>query len=711
MFFVRHLAVLALLLLVGIGPARAATASDWVDNQHVSIRLISASETTGTGDFVRLGLEFRLDPHWKIYWRTPGDAGFPPSLTPETASNLASLTMQWPAPKRFSILGFESFGYSDKVILPLDAALTEAGKPLVIDGKLDYLVCEEICIPGEAHLGLTLPAGPPKPTAFAYEIELFQSKVPAVQTGDLSPRGLSIDGIGILPDGSLSVALSSPQPLGQPDILVEGPEGMVFGKPDLRFQGQETRLATAKLSVDERFAAAPLKGAPVTLTVIDGDMAVERAFTAAPGTPLPQGAPTGWAPDTAALGGAEPSLVVILGLAVLGGLILNLMPCVLPVLSIKLLGAISLGGTDLRTVRQGFLASAAGIVSAFLLLAGVLASLKSAGAVIGWGIQFQHPAFLVALTVILTLFAANLWGLFTINLPGWIADASEKSSRGGHAGGHLGAHFLSGMFATVLATPCSAPFLGTAVGFALSRGTTEILWVFLALGVGLALPYLLVAALPRLAFLLPKPGTWMVRLRQVLGLALAATALWLISIVQAQAGMTAAAVVLGAMVIGVGVLAVPHLPGLLRAAGVVVVMLLAFLAPAFLATATATATVPQEDFWVAFEESAIAEHVQRGQVVFVDVTADWCLTCKANKSVVMASNDVSSRLEGDGVVAMKADWTKPNDAIADYLARHGRYGIPFNMVYGPATPQGLALPEILTPDRVRDALDQAAGTS
>jgi len=290
--------------------------------------------------------------------------------------------------------------------------------------------------------------------------------------------------------------------------------------------------------------------------------------------------------------------------------------------------------------------------------------LKLAGHEIGWGIQFQQPVFLGVLATICLVFAANLWGLFEVPLPALAGDLALATDRRARNHKVLGA-FLTGVFATVLATPCSAPFVGTAIGFALSRGGAEIFAIFLAMSVGLALPYLAVAAAPHLAVMLPRPGRWMVWLRKLLGISMAATALWLGWVLAGQLG-------------------------LLRAT------------PAEQAQGEAV-------HWQLFDQAAIPGLVQSGKVVFIDVTADWCLTCKANKSLVLDRAPVTDNLNGPNVVPMVADWTKPDPAISRYLAHFNRYGIPLNVVYGPKAPEGIVLPELLTSDAVLEALARAQG--
>jgi len=335
-------------------------------------------------------------------------------------------------------------------------------------------------------------------------------------------------------------------------------------------------------------------------------------------------------------------------------------------------------------------------------MAAALIAAKSAGLSIGWGVQFQEPVFLAALAALVTLFACNLMGWFEIQLPWWLAGRLQ----GG--GSSLAGSFISGAFATLLATPCSAPFLGTAVGFALAGGPADILVIFACLGLGLALPYLVVAAVPSLARFLPRPGRWMLTLRRILGLLLAGTALWLVWVLARQAGLVAAGLVAALGLAATLTLALGHRrPRLGRTLAMTsALLLLGMLAPpAFLVRTGAAAAL--DAGWTRFDPAAIGPAVARGQVVFVDVTASWCLTCQVNERLVLDQPDVKAALGAGGVVAMRADWTRPDPAIAAYLKRYGRYGIPFNMVYGPGAPDGVALSEVLTSAAVEAALAKA----
>ena len=716
------LTVFASLLLGAMAPVQAAS-SDWSRNEQGQLRLISASTGTGGSEQLRLGLQFQMAEGWKIYWRSPGEAGYPPQVDWSGSENLGSATFRWPVPHRFELFGLQTFGYGGEVVLPIDARAADPSKPVRLEAKVDYLTCKEICVPREATLAMSLPAGSSGPSRQAHLIDRFRSQVP----GAGAAAGLDLRGAELVAGGDqpvLRVTATAQPPFDSPDAILEGLPETKFGKPEvtLRDGGRE---AVLRLTGQRgKLAEGALAGQTVTLTVFDGARGLERQITLGEGL-AGTGAPaagTGGGLSWTGSGVGVADFAGILGLAVLGGLILNLMPCVLPVLSLKLLSVIGQGGRERRHVRQSFLASAAGIVTCFLLLAAGAAALKAAGMAVGWGVQFQQPLFLVALTLILTLFACNLFGVFEIQLPGRMTDKLAQAGGAPAAPGHregLAGHFATGMFATLLATPCSAPFLGTAIGFALSRGLLEILAIFLALGIGLALPYLAVAAVPALAAKLPRPGKWMIAVRRVLGVALAATAVWLLSVLAAEDGQLTAVVVAGLMVALGGLIALRlRLAGGLRKAvpaGAAVLALAAFAAPMTLqapsdarGAATDEAGSQAAD-WRPLDRAAIDRLVAQGKVVFVDVTAEWCITCQVNKKLVIDSDPVQARLDQSQVVRMRGDWTKPSDRIADYLASFGRYGIPFNAVYGPGAPDGIALPELLSKSRVVEAIEQAKG--
>jgi suppressor for copper-sensitivity B len=383
----------------------------------------------------------------------------------------------------------------------------------------------------------------------------------------------------------------------------------------------------------------------------------------------------------------DGNLAVMLLLGMLGGLILNVMPCVLPILSLKIFGLVRSAGHGHSEVVRGALATAAGILVSFWALAAAALAAQAAGAAVGWGIQFQRPGFVAFLAVVVVLFCLNLWGLFEIPLPQRLARVGAGGPREGLAG-----HFVSGLFATLMATPCSAPFLGTAIGFALAQPAAIVLAVFTALGIGMAFPYLLVAAAPGVARLLPKPGAWMDTVRGVMGFLLAASAVWLFYVLSLQVSPEQlAAIQLGLLGIalftwmqrrtGAGrTLRAVAAAGVLAA--VAVTLVAAVRAPG--ATAQRIAGEPAGLIpWVSWDRAKAESLAAEGQLVFVDVTAAWCFTCKVNERLILDTPEVAQVFEEHGVVPMKADWTNRNEEIAAFLAEHGRYGIPFYLLYRP----------------------------
>ncbi len=638
----RCLSVIAALLVLSplMAHAQEAGIGAWTHTAHADVRLIAAQSAVSPDQTrLALGLEFALQPEWKIYWRSPGDAGLPPVVRWEALPAGTTVTMAWPAPRRHSEDGLETIGYQDRVVFPLTVERTAQAEAVTLSGQVNFLICANICVPAQADVGLGVPlgqGGAPPATSQARLLSQFTAQVPGPHSG------LSLLRASLGDDHQLTVVVRAEHPFDHaPDALVEGASngvtgfkvgglevgGLLSGPPlgaTLRDGGREAEITVA--------LTTPIPpGTPLTLTVIDAGRGLETVIRPLAGNPS--------------------SLMAIIGLALLGGFILNFMPCVLPVLSLKLFGLVN----EPNHRRPVAVATAAGMVATFLALAGVLVGLKAAGVAVGWGIQFQQPVFLAVMITLLGLFTANLWGLFEFRLPGFIGDvASQQPTKPTSLWGHA----ASGVLVTLLATPCSAPFLGTAVGFALARGPGEILLVFACLGLGMAAPYGLLAVSPGLIGWLPRPGRWMLTFKKVMAVSMAATALWLGWILATQLGVF-------------------------------------------------SWIAPEEDRigWQRFDPILLEK--AHTQVIFVDVTADWCLTCKVNKAAVLHNPSLIAVLSAPAVLALKADWTSPDAGIAAYLASFGRYGIPFNVIYGPRAPQGIVLPEILTEASVTAALKAA----
>lgn len=487
---------------------------------------------------------------------------------------------------------------------------------------------------------------------------------------------------------------------------------------------------------DDRQCLPPVEtSSPVDLQIGPGGVAAAAEFfaepAAAPATePGQPAATTGRAePEDAA---AEPrlpgspipaparSLPAILLLALLGGFILNGMPCVLPILSLKLFGLVQASGKSTRTIRVGALATTAGILVSFWALAGTAILARQAGAAIGWGVQFQQPGFVAFLTVVVLLFSLNLWGLFEIPLPARLArlgDAGASAGAGDGAGG-LAGHFASGLFATLMATPCSAPFLGTALSFALGQSGGTIFAVLSAVGVGLALPYLLLVAAPKAVRWMPRPGTWMVTLRGVMGFLLAGAVVWLVFVLAGQIDSVSLAV------FELGLLGLSFflwlrqraelerrstgLWWLLAAATAIALIYFAGRAtPAAHSLQPAATKGSGTIVWTPFDRAEAERLSAAGRLVFLDITADWCVTCKVNERVILNHSEVIAAFKAHDVLAMKADWTNRDDTIARFLAEHGRYGIPFYMLYRPGQPPHL-FGELLNASEVARVIAESA---
>ena len=675
------------LLLSGLAPLSAQAASRaWEKDEDVSVRLISALEGTGTETRIPLGFEIKLAPGSHTYWRSPGEAGLPPQfdwLSSTTGGgNLLDARVLFPAPKRLSEQGIETFGYSGHVVLPIDAYLREPGKALIADAKLDLLVCSATCVPKRFSLRLALPEGDAIPGPEAPIIRKAQALVPSMERATV----LSITGVERRANG-IKITVAKQGAFNKPDLFVENAGNVVFAKPVLTLIDDKS---TASFTLAPQEAApenVSLTTLPLTVTVIDGDQAIERTLD---GSFYSQTNKTG-------------SFLFFFVLAVLGGFILNLTPCVLPVLSLKILGIINHGGGKKRAVRRSFLTTAAGILFSFLLLAGAAIGLKATGQAIGWGMQFQQPVFLVFLILILTFFAANLWGFYEIVLPRFLADRAGRSFHPKLAG-----DFASGAFATLLATPCTVPFLGTAIGFALAAGPMEILAVFAALGLGMALPYLGIAAWPRLAMALPRPGKWMIRLKHILGWALALTVAWLISVLMLQISFASALKIAGGIIILILMLFLQRRELFRRFSRMIIAVIVLFSFGIVFSSESPHDSPSVNNGWHKFDEASIIRFVNEGKIVFVDITASWCVNCKVNQRFALSHENVIARLfYSPDVIAMQGDWTNPDPVITKFLRSHGRYGIPFNVVFGPKAPQGIILPELITPGRVIEALDNA----
>lgn len=641
----RILTIIMLLAsLLGHHSASAAE-GPWLEQDMVKMRLISAVETSGAPEELSredlskkrlsLGLEVHLKENWKTYWRTPGDAGLAPQifLDPFALAG-AKADLKFPLPKRFSLFDLDTFGYGKRVIFPIDLTLAYPQQAYDIKMMVDMLVCDDICVPVQGQVSLSLAQGASRASIYHQKLAKINALIPKTRPSALRVA-MATDKAGAKGGADIIVTLETAA-LVQ-DMLVEGPAGLSFAVPE---KIDERRYIIRQIAGNQRVAV----GDEVTITVDATEESFETTSRILPAaTNTPSAALPFWL------------------MALIGGFILNFMPCVLPVLSLKVSHVMAMAGARAGLIRARFLTSAAGILTSFALLAFFLQMIRLAGGQIGWGIQFQNIYFLGILTLVTGLFALSLFDIINWRTPAFAlrllprrAPQKEAKDR------QLLAHdFAAGMLATLLATPCSAPFVGTAVSFALSQSDMVLYAMLMMMGVGLALPWLLLGAFPRLVSFLPKPGQWMIRLKQVLGLVMVLTTLWVASLFVNAAGYHS------------------------------------------------SAKQSSSYDWQPFDETLLSQWREAGDIIFVDVTADWCITCKANKALVLDTTAAGQLFASANVKFMQADWTLPDDEIAAYLLRYQRYGIPFNILYGPGGTDAIILPEILTLSALEKALAQA----
>lgn len=676
------------LLLSAFSVAAQPVSTGWLthpDHPPVQARFMLTGEIDKKNSQVNGLLEVNLKGEWKTYWRSPGEGGISPILDWSQSTNLTALQWQWPTPTFYKQLGIMTLGYKHHVIFPLQLTFNDINQPMVFSGKLTLPTCTNICVLTEYELNLpavTLTELKTDPTAQ----HLYQQGLANVPTQSNSTEVIktSFD----YDSQRLQVKLQQTNEWQDPQILIDGEQigDDHFSQPVININNN---IVTATYEVTNWLGKTHLAGKPVSITVSDALFAHELSAVI---------------DDNPLVKSSSTNLLTMIVLALLGGIILNIMPCVLPVLGMKLNSMLTSSDLSKKTIRLQFLASAFGILTSFWLLASGLLILKLTGHAMGWGIQFQNPWFIAFMVTITALFTANLLGLFAVKLPGQLSTSIAK--KGGDS--TLG-HFVQGMFATLLATPCSAPFLGTAVAFALGASIVEMWIIFTFLGLGMALPWLVFALFPNLISFMPKPGLWMNTIKVIFGLMMLLTTLWLLTLlVPFIGGLTT--LVTGLLFCVYLLYRIAKNKGKKTVIVILAVSLLITSAVLFTASLTTKhwATLIKDDLtWLPLNKNSIDQYVKQGNTVFIDVTADWCITCKANKIAVILQEPVYSELQQESVITMKGDWTKPSDRITTYLQSHQRFGVPLNVVYGPNAPQGLTLSVLLSSDEVIQALEDA----
>ena len=715
-------------LFLGAGVARAdlpatAVARGAVDegDERVEAALLTDVTQVKPGDTFRVGVRFRMDPHWHIYWKNPGESGLASEVTWDTPGTTVG-ELQWPAPSTFRTPDgyITTYGYTEEVLLFAEARVSEKlTGSLQLSAAADVLVCEVQCLPAQLMLTRNLPLGSEtlRDAEHAPTFDTARARVPVKPESAGHGVTLALDTkpltAGQSFTGTLTVTGKGAHEVEKDFFVPERVRGL--GK--LALSPMTDKPGTFKLE-GEVAPAVPdkeprLAGVLRLGTVASGyraltlDLPLAPVVAAAPGAAAvkaPAPAP-GVAPES------SPTLGLVLLFAFLGGALLNLMPCVFPVLALKAYGFTRTVHAERGRVGLHALAYAGGIVGSLLALALVVLALRAGGSTVGWGFQFQEPLFVTAVSAVLVAFALNLFGVFNVGTDGTALVETVDSSHG------LTRSAGEGVLAVVLATPCSAPLLGTAVGFALAAGPLTVLATFFMLGLGLALPFCLLVLVPGLSKLLPKPGAWMERGKQLLGFALLGTTVWLVWVMGGLTGVDGMAQLLAFLaLVGLGAWMYGLAQGASggrKAAGlasvVAVLALGGFLTLRFEETGPAlrkASMVAEAQPW---SEEAVRAALAAGQPVFIDFTADWCLTCKFNERTVLAGKEVRAALAEHKVAFFVADWTRRDERISAKLAEFGRAGVPMYLVVSPAAPtKPEVLPELLTTDSVIEAVRRAA---
>jgi thiol:disulfide interchange protein DsbD len=697
----QSLPLIALLALNSWPVQATGQSSPAIRDQHVEAVVVGEMSHIQPGGSYRVGLLLRHDPGWHTYWKSTA-TGYATSIEWELPDGFSVSDLSWPTPQIYDFQGWTEYVYKGEVLLMATLqAPQKLDKPEVEIGfSAEWLMCENVCIPGGISSRLRLPVSESPPTPSQQWADVFRSadeSLPA-QPGPYGLEAWAGDRTVYLRVSGQSLP-DSVHFFDDQGLLDPGPQGSSMTTGD-GFLDLAIRLDESTDAVPERLTGV-LKSA-VGWPAADGrpSLAVDTAIR--PGPP-----PTADSADSA--GGLGAGMLAI---AFIGGLILNLMPCVFPVLGIKIMGFVKQAGESRRRVVSHGLVFTSGVLISFWILATVLLVLRSGGSQLGWGFQLQSPGFVLALTLLLFAFGLNLSGLYEFGQSA-VGVGSGLTGKSGLSGS-----FFSGILATVVATPCAAPFLAPALGVALALPAPGSLAVFTAIALGLSAPYLLLSAFPGLVRWLPRPGAWMETFKQFMGFLLYATVAYLVWVLAGQlteeGGYTVFSMLKVLMsLVGMalalwiyGRWAAFHRPrkARLTALGISVLLLAGALWIGFSGTVRSD-TQAHSLQWEEWAPGKAESYAQAGRVVYVDFTARWCVTCQTNKAAVFSSKKVRKTLEQLDVVLLKADWTNQDPEISRALAGHSRSAVPFNLVYGPGRDEPLVLPEILTPGIVLDAID------
>jgi len=688
-------------LLVAVAPH--GFAQTYQGKELVRPELLADTTAIVPGKPFTVGLLLRMAPGWHTYWKFSGDAGLPTELKWKLPPGWKIGDIQWPIPLKTIDPGdIETYGYENEVLL-----MQEITPPSKLDNpstklstEASWLVCEKICIPGGATLQLDLPVASTSQPANADIFARYRRLLPQNFPGpDVARAGWSRLG------SELRLKITS-------ETLSKYPALDFFPLPE-----QETIVghpAVQSRNNNEIVFRIPFESAPKNLSFMAGLVVFaqqpngdDRAAWQITGAPLVSG------PRSTQTHGIFKFLLF----GFLGGFILNLMPCVLPVISLKIFGFVQQAGQSRQKIFHSGIAFTLGIFAWFIALAVLLIALKGAGRDLTWGgFQFTNPYFVLVLSVIVLVFALNLFGVFEVSLPQSVTRSLLSTSERKDL---LGS-FFQGVFATVLATPCTAPFLGTALGFAFTQSAVIILAMFVAVAAGMSAPYLLLSAQPAWLRFLPKPGPWMVHVKQFMGFLLLATLLFLLYVLGAQRGLEGAIwascflLVISVACWMKGAFVVPTATAMKRIVVLVLMLLLVigsgvyFIGGKFQSAKIASTDSQVHGDWQPFTPERLQSELEQGRTVFVDFTAAWCLTCKFNEASVLEAQDVREAFQRHGIVKLKADWTNGDPVITKLLKQFGRPGVPLYVLYPAKNEEPIVFPEVLTKGMILDKLETVA---
>jgi thiol:disulfide interchange protein DsbD len=677
---------------------------------HTSARLLLAADAARPGQTVMAGVELTMDPGWHTYWRNSGASGMPTTIEWRLPPGLKAGPIRWPLGAKLPEGELTTYVYSGKVMLlvPLQIAPAASNGVFEIAANVSWLECEKLCLPGDAKLSAKLEVSNlAKPSADTDQISDWIKKVPAPSA---AARAVAAWEGNSNSDIRAVIIEWLPQKVG---AMPEKADFYPYSNGKFEVQPGMTALASGSGKARIRKEVKKIAGewpSVVEGVIVEESDGVRQGFEVSLNVAGPKAA------------SGQPLWLMLL-YAFLGGLILNIMPCVLPVISLKILGFVNSAGESPARVRSLGLIYAVGVVFSFLILAGIVIGFKAAGQSAGWGMQFGNPQFIIGLGALITLVALNLFGVFEVNPGGKVLDAAGSlASKQGAAGA-----FFNGVLATILATPCTAPFLGAALGFAFLQPAPYIVLIFVVVALGLAAPYVLLSWNPGLLRFLPKPGAWMERFKIAMGFPMLATAVWLASLLPVHYGdkawwfgMFLAVLAFAAWLYG------EFIQRGRTGSGLAMVILAACLGGGywFILEKQMDWRAPPRDVplpggaparsggiaWQEWSAESVAAARAEGRVILVDFTADWCLTCQANKKFAIEVPQVQARLKELNAVAFLGDYTRLPPDITLELNRFGRAGVPLVLVYPKdESAPPIVLPEALTPGLVLDALGKAAG--